>query len=104
MTTLHGFRVPSPCGREWFVPIEAVGHDYAEFLAQADGLSPDAAAAKAEENREWWPTWFAEQCNSWADIDRLGILSQSGAPIFKTKKALDRLRGRHRVEYAEVRF
>ncbi len=87
-----GYLVPGACGREWFVPLERVGDDYAEFLAQADGLSAQDARKKSEENRDFWPTWFAEQCYLWCDIERLGFLVKEST-LFKTKAALDRRRG-----------
>lgn len=96
-----GFLVDSPCGRQWFVPLEAVGSDYAEFLEQADKMTPEEAKAKSEANRDFWPTWFAEQCAMWVDIDRLGKVVRRSSR-FKSKKALDNARaGRYR-DYKEV--
>jgi hypothetical protein len=92
-STRPGYLVKSPCGRAWFVPLEKVGEDYADFLRQADGLSPEEAKKKSDENRDFWPTWFAEQCNLWGDIERLGTLVTKST-LFKTKAALDRRRGR----------
>jgi hypothetical protein len=74
------------------VPLEAVGKDYAEFLEQADKLTSEEALAKSEKNRDFWPTWFAEQCDHWTDIERLGKLV-GRSQRFKTKSALDRARG-----------
>lgn len=88
-----GFRVTSPCGRVWFVPLDAVGQDYADFLKDADALSPEAARRKAEQNKAFWPTWFAEQCTLWVDIERLGTLVYRPAEP-KTLAALNRRRGR----------
>lgn len=87
-----GFFVSSPCQRQWFVPFAAVARDYADFLVAMDKLSPEKALAKVDENLEFVPTWFYEQCNSWSDIERLGRLVQT-SPLFKTKSALDRRRG-----------
>jgi hypothetical protein len=87
-----GYFVKGRCGRGWFVPLDKVGEDYALFMEQADHLSPDEAKKKSQENREFWPTWFAEQCNLWCDIERLGTLVKAST-LFKTKKALDRCRG-----------
>lgn len=87
-----GFLVSSPCERQWFVPFVAVAGDYADFLVQADGLSRADALAKVRLNLEFVPTWFYEQCASWADVERLGRLTQRST-LFKTKSALDRRRG-----------
>lgn len=99
-----GFLVKSPCGREWFVPIEAVSNDYAEFLVQADGLTMSAATIQAEKGKDFLPTWFAEQCNMWSDIDRLGRLTKKSS-MYKTKSALNRFRGsygNHIRDYVEI--
>lgn len=96
-----GFLVRSPCGREWFVPLEAVGRDYAEFLAEQDGLSPEAAAGESGKARDFWPTWFAEQCHMWVDVERLGRLVKTST-LFKTKKALDNRRGSVVRDYDEI--
>lgn len=89
---LSGYLVKGKCGREWFVPIEKVGEDYADFLAQADCLTPEDALKKSNLNRDFWPVWFAEQCYLWGDIERLGTLVKKTG-LFKTKAALDRCRG-----------
>lgn len=91
--TEPGFLVDSLCGRQWFVPLEEVGRDYANFLAEADGLTPAAAKAKAELDREHWPSWFTALCDEWCDIEGMGWLVRRST-LFKTKSALDRLRGR----------
>lgn len=99
-----GFRVPSPCGRVWFVPLSAVAADYAEFLMEADGLSREDAQRQVEGSPEFLPTWFAEQCNTWGDVERLGRLEVKST-LFKTKAALDRRRGMSRagfIDYEEV--
>lgn len=101
VATEPGFLVDSPCQRQWFVPLAAVGRDYAEFLEQADGLSPEAAQKEAEANRGFWPTWFAEQCNYWSDVERLGRLVRKST-LFKTKEALNRRRPRHVEDYTEI--
>lgn len=98
--TEPGFLVNSWCGRQWYVPLEAVGRDYAEFLEQADNLASEAAKAQAELNREWWPSWFAEQCYAWSDIERLGAQVRRST-LLKTKKALDRRRSRSVEEFTE---
>lgn len=96
-----GFIVRSPCGREWFVSLGAVGKDYAEFLMEADGIAPSDAIATAERERGFWPTWFVEQCLHWGDIEQLGVLTKASR-LFKTKAALDRRRGRYAEEYHYV--
>ncbi len=100
-TSEPGFLVDSACGRQWFVPLTAVGQDYAEFLMQADHLDAAAAAAKVQENEEFLPTWFAEQINDFATIERLGRLVRTST-LFKTKQALDRRRGSYRRDYTEL--
>lgn len=74
-----GFSVKSPCGRVWFVPLEQVRQDYAQFLMQADGLSNSEALAKVAENEEFVPTWFYEQF-SWADVVARGQLVVQASP------------------------
>lgn len=96
-----GFLVRGHCGREWFVPLEAVGRDYAQFLERADGMTMAEAEAATNKVRGFWPTWFAEQCHDWPTIERLGKLVKTSA-LFKTKKALDRHRGAFIAEYDEV--
>ena len=88
-----GYLVRGACGREWFVPLERVRDDYADFLMAADNLTHDAAMGKANENRAFWHTWFHEQCCYWVDIERLGELVKTSS-LFKTKASLDRRRGR----------
>ncbi len=87
-----GFLVSSPCQRQWFVPFAAVARDYADFLVCADKLSQEDALSKVDENLEFVPTWFYEQCACWVDIERLGRLVRKST-LFKTKPALDRRRG-----------
>lgn len=99
--TEPGFLVDSYCGRQWFVPLTAVGRDYAEFLQQVDKLTPEQAQAQSEAHRDSWPTWFAEQCNMWVDIERLGRVVRRSAR-FKTKKALDNARSSTVRDYKEV--
>ena len=94
-----GYMVSSPCGRQWFVSLDAVAKDYAQFLVQADHLTPQAAAAKVDENRDFLPTWFAEQVSTWEDIEFLGRLVTK-SKLFKTKAALDRRRGSYCGDYA----
>lgn len=96
-----GFLVRGYCGREWFVPLEAVGLDYAQFLEREDGMSSAAAEAVANKVRGFWPTWFAEQCQDWSTIEELGRLVKTST-LFKTKKALDRHRGAVVAEYDEI--
>lgn len=93
-----GFEVQSPCGRAWFVPLEAVGRDYAEFLIEADGISAEDAADKVKNNQSFLPTWFDEQCTTWVDVERLGRLIQQST-LFKSKSALDNARGHHVQDY-----
>lgn len=85
-----GFEVKSPCGRVWFVPLEKVRLDYAEFLQQADGLDKAAAMSKVAQNEEFVPTWFHEQFD-WSDVTRHGRLVQEASPE-AIARALDFLR------------
>lgn len=90
---MPGYLVRGACGREWFVPLERVRDDYVDFLMTADKLTLPTAIQKANENRDFWHTWFYEQCYEWADIERLGWLVKAST-LFKTKAALDRKRGK----------
>ena len=99
--TEPGFLVDSRCGRQWFVPLAAVGRDYADFLEQVDKLTPEAARKQADDNRAFWPAWFAEQCYEWADVERLGRLVRRST-LYKTKQALDRRRSRYVQDYDDV--
>ena len=90
---MPGYLVRGACGREWFVPLERVRDDYADFLMTADKLAIEDAMTKANENRDFWHTWFYEQCYEWSDIERLGRLVKT-SNLFKTKAALDRRRGK----------
>jgi hypothetical protein len=90
---MPGYLVRGACGREWFVPLERVRDDYADFLMEADKLAAEDAMVKANANRDFWHTWFYEQCYEWSDIERLGRLVKTSA-MFKTKAALDRRRGK----------
>lgn len=96
-----GFLVRSRCGRSWFVPLEAVGRDYAKFLEEQDGMSPEKAMEASSKERDFWPSWFAEQCCDWSTIESLGILVEKSA-LPKTKKALDRLRTSRVEDYEEI--
>ena len=91
---MPGYLVRGACGREWFVPLERVRDDYADFLMAADKLAIEDAMTKANEDRDFWHTWFYEQCYEWADIERLGRLVKTSS-LFKTKAALDRRRGKN---------
>lgn len=91
---MPGYLVRGACGREWFVPLERVRDDYADFLMTADKLAIEDAMTKANENRDFWHTWFYEQCYEWVDIERLGRLVKTSS-LFKTKAALDRRRGKN---------
>jgi len=76
---MPGYLVRGACGREWFVPLERVRDDYADFLMTADKLTPEDAMTKADENRDFWHTWFFEQCYEWSDIERLGRLVKTSS-------------------------
>ena len=91
---MPGYLVRGACGREWFVPLERVRDDYVDFLMTADKLAIEDAMTKANEDRDFWHTWFYEQCYEWADIERLGRLVKTSS-LFKTKAALDRRRGKN---------
>lgn len=67
-----GFEVRSPCGRAWFVPVEMVERDYAEFLVHADGLSGEAALKQACDDDDFAQTWFCEQY-IWEEAERDGV-------------------------------
>ena len=96
-----GFLVSSRCGRQWFVSLDAVGKDLADFYVQHDKLSPQEAALKVLEQKDFLPTWFAEQFNYWESIEMLGKLVTKST-LFKTKAALDRRRGSYDANYEEI--
>ena len=96
-----GFLVSSRCGRQWFVSLDAVGKDLAHFYVQNDNLSPQEAALKVLEEKDFLPTWFAEQLNFWEIIEMRGKLVTKST-LFKTKAALDRRRGSYDANYGEI--
>ena len=82
-----GFDVRSPCGRTWFVPLETVHKDYADFLVEQDGLSMGEAMAQAGGDQENLAVWFAEQWNL-RDVAKRGRLT--GLPTAEdVQRALD---------------
>lgn len=83
------FRIESPCGRVWEVPIAAVREDYARYLVDADGITLDEAKARVE---EWVSVsfWFYQQFD-WDDVERCGKLVQE-ASAEQVRAALDRRR------------
>jgi hypothetical protein len=96
-----GYIVSSPCGRKWFIALEDVGRNYAEFRREADGLSAEEAKAEAETTRDTWHEWFIEQCVDWASVDSLGKLI-ARSQLLKTRPALDRARAGHEAEWVVV--
>lgn len=93
-----GFSVKSPCGRVWFVPLEQVREDYAQFLQQADGLSQSEARARVAKNEEFVPTWFYEQFD-WSDVASRGQLVVQANPA-DIERALNFLRDNAEVSPA----
>ena len=65
----------------------------ATAVIMAGEFAIEDAMTKANENRDFWHTWFYEQCYEWSDIERLGRLVKT-SNLFKTKAALDRRRGK----------
>jgi hypothetical protein len=81
-----GFKVTSPCGREWFVPESAVIGDYATYLEEQDRLSKADAQAQALAECDV-ECWFAEQFR-WTDVKTHGVLIKS-ASAEDIERALD---------------
>lgn len=70
----RGFEVRSPLGPVWFVPYDKVVEDYAQFLQDADDLSPEASLEKARSvGQDDILSWFYEQF-SWHEVERHGQL------------------------------
>ena len=82
------FRVKSPCGRAYEVPMLKVRDDYVQFLMDQDGLSRKEALQKFEFSD--LESWFYEQFN-WDDIERHGKLIKNPSPK-QIKEALDHMR------------
>ncbi len=85
-----GYRLKSPCGREYFVSKKAVLADYAQFLVDEDGLTLEEALTQANKDPTFGDTWFAEQY-IWADVVEQGVLVKDASPEDVTR-ALDFLR------------
>lgn len=65
----HVFRLESPCGRVYVVPLLAVRDDYVDFLVKEDGLTPEQAMGQVSLSDV--KCWFQEQFN-WDDVDAMG--------------------------------
>lgn len=91
MTKAPGFLVKSPCGRHYFVPLEAVRQDYAACIRQMDGLNRKASLAYVDEQGpDALVRWFAEQWN-WDDVADAGAVVRD-ASARDVKRALDHMR------------
>lgn len=97
----RGYIVRGSCGREWFVPLEALRKDYIDYLIDSDGLSEGDAAKKIDEDESFLHIWFVEQCSLWCDIERLGRLVKESATL-KTKAAMDNRRGKLIADYEKI--
>jgi hypothetical protein len=85
----HTYRVQSPCGRVWDVPMRCVMNDYVRFLVDNDGVTRQQALADMEV--QWVESWFHEQYD-WQDVERDGKLVQQPTAN-QIKQALDLMRG-----------
>lgn len=85
-----GFLMLSPCGRAWFVLRQAVRDDYARFLVEQDGLTPEAAKAQAEKDPGFLEEWLGTQF-SWSEIASIGVLVRE-ASRDDIRRALDLVR------------
>lgn len=84
----HGFRVDSPCGRSYEVPLAKVRDDYARFLMENDGVTRAEALEKCD--RDTLETWFCEQFD-WSDVERYGRVVKNPSAR-QIKEALDLMR------------
>ena len=84
-----GFRIASPCGRTYEVPLTKVRDDYAKYLMESDGIT--RAQALAQCDRETLETWFMEQFD-WSDVERYGRVVKNPSPR-QIREALDLMRG-----------
>lgn len=82
------FRVKSPCGRAYEVPMIKVRDDYVQFLMDADNLSRKEALQRFEFRD--LESWFYEQFR-WEEIERYGKLVKNPSPK-QIKEALDHMR------------
>lgn len=82
------FRVNSPCGRAYEVPMIKVRDDYVQFLMDQDGLSRKEALQKFEFSD--LESWFYEQFR-WEEIERYGKLIKKPSQK-QIKEALDHMR------------
>lgn len=94
------FRIVSPCGREYEVPMSKVRDDYAKFLVDNDGLSYEEAIAQMEPSYVF--SWFYDQFD-WSDVEHYGTCVKEASPA-KIKEALDAMRsGSHPSTTATLR-
>lgn len=68
------FRIKSPCGMTFEMPVSAIWDDFKELIKVSEGVD-DLEAEKIVERRkveepDFWKQWFNEQF-AWADIERL---------------------------------
>jgi hypothetical protein len=69
----HCYRVESPCGRAWDVPMRRVMNDYIAFLIENDGVTRRQALETMDASQV--ESWFHEQYE-WQDVERDGRLVQ----------------------------
>lgn len=82
------FRISSPCGRIYELPLKKVEEDYIDYLVEADKITPEEASKDMTKDNIY--SWFMEQFN-WDDVDRYATLVQEASPK-QIQEALDLLR------------
>lgn len=82
------FRISSPCGRIYELPLKKVEEDYINYLVEADKVTPEEALREMTKDDVY--SWFMEQFN-WDDVDTYATLVQEASPK-QIQEALDLLR------------
>lgn len=84
----QAFRIQSPCGRAYEVPLDQVAEDYVRFLVDADGISRTEALGRVTQDAV--ESWFREQF-SWGDVERYGRKTKDASRA-QVIAALDQVR------------
>jgi hypothetical protein len=82
------FKISSPCGRVYELPLKKVQDDYVAYLVEADKISP--FQAMQEMSKDDVHSWFMEQFN-WDDVDRYATLVKEPSAK-QIQAALDAMR------------
>lgn len=83
-----GFKLKSPCGREYFYPLSAAHEDYAQAVVQMDGVTlTKAREYVSDQGEQAVIVWFLEQ-TTWHEIQSHGTLIKDASPE-EVRQALD---------------